>query len=45
VWPYDYSGRSNVVELYVSYLRKKIDHGRNPMIHTLRRTGYIIKAA
>jgi two-component system OmpR family response regulator len=44
VWPYDYSGRSNVVELYVSYLRKKIDHGRNPMIHTLRRTGYIIKA-
>jgi|EndMetStandDraft_2_1072991.scaffolds.fasta_scaffold23820_2 two-component system, OmpR family, response regulator len=44
VWPYDYSGRSNVVELYVSYLRKKIDHGRNPMIHTLRRTGYIFKA-
>ncbi|MGX9791768.1 response regulator transcription factor [Mycobacterium sp. MMS18-G62] len=45
VWPYDYSGRSNVVELYVSYLRKKIDHERSPMIHTLRRTGYIFKAA
>lgn len=44
VWPYDYSGRSSVVELYVSYLRKKIEHGRDPMIHTLRRTGYILKA-
>lgn len=44
VWPYDYSGRSSVVELYVSYLRKKIDHGRDPMIHTLRCTGYLFKA-
>jgi two-component system, OmpR family, response regulator len=45
VWPYDYAGRSSAVELYVSYLRKKIDYGRAPMIHTLRRTGYIFKAA
>jgi two-component system OmpR family response regulator len=44
VWPYDFGGRSNIVELYVSYLRKKIDHGRHPMIHTLYRTGYIFKA-
>lgn len=44
VWSYDYAGRSSVVELYVSYLRKKIELGRSPMIHTLRRTGYIFKA-
>ena len=36
VWSYDFGGRSNIVELYVSYLRKKIDSGREPMIHTLR---------
>jgi two-component system OmpR family response regulator len=45
VWPYDYSGRTSVVELYVSYLRKKIDHERDPMIHTLRRAGYLFKAS
>ncbi|HPX36579.1 MAG TPA: response regulator transcription factor, partial [Mycobacterium sp.] len=36
VWSYDFGGRSNIVELYISYLRKKIDSGRDPMIHTLR---------
>jgi two-component system OmpR family response regulator len=45
VWDYDFGGRSNVVELYISYLRKKIDHGREPMIHTLRGSGYLIKPA
>lgn len=44
VWPYDFAGRLSVVELYVSYLRKKIDADRPPIIHTLRRTGYIHKA-
>jgi two-component system OmpR family response regulator len=39
VWSYDFGGRSNIVELYVSYLRKKIDSGRAPMIHTLRGAG------
>lgn len=34
VWSYDFGGRSNIVELYISYLRKKIDNGREPMIHT-----------
>ena len=43
VWDYDFGGRSNVVELYISYLRKKIDHGREPMIHTLRGSGYVMK--
>ena len=30
VWSYDFGGRSNIVELYISYLRKKIDNGREP---------------
>jgi two-component system, OmpR family, response regulator len=45
VWSYDFGGRSNIVELYVSYLRKKIDNGRSPMIHTLRGAGYVLKPA
>ncbi len=44
VWNYDFGGRSSVVELYISYLRKKIDHGRTPLIHTVRGVGYMIKA-
>lgn len=45
VWSYDFGGRSNIVELYISYLRKKIDSGREPMIHTLRGSGYVLKPA
>jgi two-component system OmpR family response regulator len=43
VWSYDFGGRANVVELYISYLRRKIDAGRPPMIHTRRGAGYLIK--
>ncbi|MFI7492162.1 response regulator transcription factor [Micromonospora echinaurantiaca] len=45
VWNYDFGGQANVVELYISYLRKKIDVGREPMIHTLRGAGYVLKPA
>jgi two-component system OmpR family response regulator len=45
VWNYDFGGQANVVELYISYLRKKIDAGRAPMIHTLRGAGYLLKPA
>ncbi|HEY2724746.1 MAG TPA: response regulator transcription factor [Pseudonocardiaceae bacterium] len=45
VWDYDFGGQSNVVELYISYLRKKIDAGRPPMIHTLRGAGYVLRPA
>ena len=45
VWSYDFGGHANVVELYISYLRKKIDAGREPMIHTRRGAGYMIKPA
>ena len=45
VWNYDFGGQANVVELYISYLRKKIDSGRSPMIHTMRGAGYVLKPA
>jgi two-component system OmpR family response regulator len=43
VWNYDFGGQANIVELYISYLRKKIDFGREPMIHTMRGFGYVLK--
>lgn len=43
VWNYDFGGQSNIVELYISYLRKKIDADHEPMIHTVRGAGYVIK--
>ncbi|WP_136610405.1 response regulator transcription factor [Sinomonas albida] len=45
VWQYDFGGQANIVELYISYLRKKIDANRTPMIHTVRGAGYVIKPA
>ncbi|WP_098405784.1 response regulator transcription factor [Paramicrobacterium agarici] len=44
VWSYEFDGKASVVELYISYLRKKIDAGREPMIHTVRGAGYMLKA-
>ncbi len=43
VWNYDFGGQAHVVELYISYLRKKIDAGRPPLIHTVRGVGYVLK--
>lgn len=43
VWSYDFGGRSSVVEIYISYLRKKIDTQGTPLIHTVRGVGYTIK--
>jgi two-component system OmpR family response regulator len=45
VWNYDFGGQAHVVELYISYLRKKIDAGRPPLIHTVRGVGYVLKPA
>ncbi len=45
VWSYDFGGNSNVVGLYISHLRRKIDTGRRPLIHTLRGMGYVLKPA
>ncbi|MBU9720876.1 MULTISPECIES: response regulator transcription factor [Bacillaceae] len=44
VWGYDYMGETNVVDVYIRYLRKKIDDGfRDPLILTIRGVGYILK--
>ncbi|HEY8720603.1 response regulator transcription factor [Pengzhenrongella sp.] len=45
VWQYDFGGQANIVELYISYLRRKLDAGRPSMIHTLRGVGYVLKPA
>jgi two-component system OmpR family response regulator len=44
VWDYDYEGSENVVELYIGYLRRKIDDGRSPLIHTKRGIGYVLRS-
>jgi two-component system OmpR family response regulator len=43
VWHYDFGGDSNVVETYVSYLRKKLDALGPPLIHTIRLVGYALR--
>ncbi|MFJ2604179.1 response regulator transcription factor [Streptomyces sp. NPDC091279] len=45
VWSSSFDGGGNLVEVYISSLRRKIDRGRAPMIHTVRGTGYAIRAA
>ena len=43
VWHYDFGGNSNVVETYVSYLRKKLEAHGPPVIHTVRMVGYVLR--
>lgn len=44
LWNYDYMGSSNVVDVYIRYLRKKIDEGFEPkLIHTVRGAGYVLR--
>ncbi len=44
IWNYDYEGGSNVVNVYIRYLRKKIDDNFEPkLIHTVRGTGYVLR--
>ena len=44
VWRYDFGGNSNVVETYVSYLRRKLDSLGPPLIRTVRQAGYMLEA-
>jgi two-component system, OmpR family, response regulator len=44
VWKYDFQGQSNIVELYIGYLRKKVDASEPKLIHTVRGAGYVVKA-
>ena len=43
VWHYDFGGEANVVETYVSYLRKKLERHGPPLIHTIRLVGYTLR--
>ena|ERR1700722_5137287 len=43
VWHYDFGGNPNIVETYVSYLRKKLENHGPPLIHTVRRVGYVLR--
>lgn len=44
IWSYDYEGSSNMIDVYIRYLRKKIDEKFEPkLIHTVRGVGYVLK--
>jgi two-component system OmpR family response regulator len=43
VWHYDFDGDSNILETYISYLRKKLNHLGPPLIHTVRLVGYVLR--
>ena len=44
IWNYDYEGGTNVIDVYIRYLRKKIDKNFEPkLIHTIRGVGYVLK--
>ena len=45
VWQYDFEGNDNVLDVYISYLRGKIDKGRSPLIHTVRGVGFRMEVA
>jgi len=45
VWNYDFDTMTNIIDVYVNYLRKKVDSGHEPkLIHTVRGVGYVLKA-
>jgi len=44
VWRYDFGGNTNVVETYVSYLRRKLDAAGPPLVRTVRQAGYMLEA-
>jgi two-component system OmpR family response regulator len=44
VWHYDFGGNANIVETYVSYLRRKLDAAGPPLIRTVRQAGYMLEA-
>ena len=43
VWNYDFGGDASVLETYISYLRRKLDHVDPPLIHTVRGVGYVLR--
>lgn len=45
VWEYEFAGQANIVELYISYVRKKLEADMPRMIHTVRGAGYVLRPA
>jgi two-component system OmpR family response regulator len=43
VWDYDFNGEGNVVESFISYLRRKVDRADTRLIHTIRGVGYVLR--
>ena len=43
VWQYDFDGDSNILETYVSYLRRKLNEHGGPLLHTVRLVGYVLR--
>ena len=43
VWHYDFGGDTNILETYVSYLRRKLNELGPPLIHTVRLVGYVLR--
>ncbi len=43
VWDYDFGGDSSVVDTYISYLRRKLDHVEPKLIHTIRGVGFCLR--
>ncbi|HWG62802.1 MAG TPA: response regulator transcription factor [Streptosporangiaceae bacterium] len=43
VWEYNFNGEGNIVESYISYLRRKVDRGEPRLIHTIRGIGYVLR--
>src|SRR5437899_374990 len=44
VWHYDFGGDASVLETYISYLRRKVDRIKPPLIQTVRGVGYVLRA-
>jgi two-component system OmpR family response regulator len=45
VWGYHFDPGTNVIDVHIARLRRKVDGGERPLIHTVRGCGYMIKAA
>jgi DNA-binding response OmpR family regulator len=44
VWGYDFGGESNIIEVYIRYLRQKLEDGKEPrLLHTVRGMGYVLR--
>jgi two-component system OmpR family response regulator len=43
VWEYDFRGDAGILETYISYLRRKVDAGRAPLLQTVRGVGYVLR--